>query len=142
MKKLLMFTLAILIAAGCSSSGERGTASSERSFLFGMRSDTTGAEDFIAATSDPDVISMVLLELQKADAERTLMINGAIDRGNKGNKNWSWHFKSEDWALAEISVEECDGLPSDVEQNLDYWVDTVKRFCPWTSFVKEEVVSN
>ena len=41
--------------------------------------------------------------------------------------------------LAEISMEVCDGLPSDVEKDLDYWVDTVKRFCPWNSFVKKEI---
>ncbi len=30
-------------------------------------------------------------------------------------------------------IELCDGTPSQVEANLDYWVDTVQRFCPWSA---------
>ena len=33
--------------------------------------------------------------------------------------------------MAEVTIELCDGLPSHVEEDLDYWADTVKRFCPW-----------
>jgi hypothetical protein len=33
--------------------------------------------------------------------------------------------------MAEMTIELCDGLPSYVENDLDYWVDTVGRFCPW-----------
>jgi hypothetical protein len=33
--------------------------------------------------------------------------------------------------MAEVTIELCDGRPSMVEENLDYWVDTVRFFCPW-----------
>ena len=35
--------------------------------------------------------------------------------------------------MAEITMELCDGLPSHVEEDIDYWVDTVGRFCPWSA---------
>jgi hypothetical protein len=33
--------------------------------------------------------------------------------------------------MAEMTIELCDGTPSLVEADLDYWLDTVQRFCPW-----------
>jgi len=102
-----------------------------------MVSDSTGDLDFTATTSDPDIISAVLADLDKPQDQRR-HINGAIERGNNGNMNWNWHFKPDDWALAEMSIELCDGLPTDPQASLDYWVDRVGRFCPWGSFVKQE----
>jgi len=37
--------------------------------------------------------------------------------------------------MAEVSIELCDGTPSFVEENLDYWLDTVHTYCPWSSKV-------
>ncbi len=49
------------------------------------------------------------------------------------NEPWSWHIDSEDIHMAEITIEVCDGLPSHVEDSLDYWLNTVGRFCPWSA---------
>ncbi|MEE8373240.1 MAG: hypothetical protein V3R87_05980 [Dehalococcoidia bacterium] len=46
------------------------------------------------------------------------------------NKPWSWHIDPQDVVMAEITMELCDGLPSHVEEDVDYWVDTVGSFCP------------
>jgi hypothetical protein len=64
--------------------------------------------------------------------------SGKLLRGQVNyNKPWSWHIDSEDIVMAEITIELCSGLPSYVEENLDYWVDTVGRFCPWTAELVE-----
>jgi len=47
------------------------------------------------------------------------------------NQPWSWHIDPEDIHMAEITIELCDGTPSMVEENLDYWLQSVGRFCPW-----------
>ena len=57
------------------------------------------------------------------------LLRGQVDY----NEPWSWHIDSEDIVMAEMTIELCSGLPSHVEENLDYWVDTVGRFCPWTA---------
>lgn len=49
------------------------------------------------------------------------------------NEPWNWHVDSEDIHMAELTIELCDGLPSNIEEDLDYWVSTVKRFCPWSA---------
>jgi hypothetical protein len=141
MKILILVTLMFLVASCGSGSGGVPPPPTERKFLFGIRLDSTGEQDFIAVTSNPQVASKVAMELEKPISERVLMINGAIDRGNNGNMNWSWHFKANDWDLVATSIELCDGLPSFVEQDIHYWVDVVQRFCPWASFPKQEIAT-
>ena len=64
------------------------------------------------------------------------IVNGRLVRGNGGfNGPWSWHLAPESIEFADVTVEVCDGCPQMVEGDLDYWVDTVGRFCPWTSRV-------
>ena len=62
--------------------------------------------------------------------------NGALRRNSgKDNYNapWSWHVDPEDIEMAESTIEVCDGLPSFIEVDIDYWVDTVSHFCPWSA---------
>lgn len=59
--------------------------------------------------------------------------NGRLLRGSDGNEPWSWHLDPQDIEMTEVAIELCDGTPSLVEADLDYWVDTVQRFCPWTA---------
>lgn len=101
----------------------------------------------VACTSDPDVIADVINQLNKPRLERNRHINGAIVAGNASvNKNGShsflWHFKVNDWALADFSMEVCDGRPySDVDLDTAYWLNTVQAFCPWSSTVAEELTT-
>lgn len=69
--------------------------------------------------------------LQRGESQATIP-SGRIIRGPVAyNQPWSWHIDPEDIEMAEMTIELCDGLPSHVEGDLDYWVDTVQRFCPW-----------
>jgi hypothetical protein len=36
------------------------------------------------------------------------------------NEPWSWHIDPEDIFMAEVTIELYDGIPSQVEDNLDY----------------------
>lgn len=57
---------------------------------------------------------------------------GELARGDGGfNRPWNWHLKPETVRMVEFSIELCDGLPSHIENDLDYWVETVKSYCPW-----------
>lgn len=95
---------------------------------------------FTAKTSDPEVIQKVENQLSLPFEQRNMHINGNIERGTEDyNSNWSWHFVPDIWNLVEISVEVCDGRPRMVEDDLDYWVDQVGFFCPWSARVLREV---
>jgi hypothetical protein len=54
---------------------------------------------------------------------------GRIYRGTRENRGHTWHLRNV--RLAEVTIELCDGRPSDLDGDLDYWLGTVKRYCPW-----------
>ena len=57
--------------------------------------------------------------------------NGRIAVGTQVNTGWTWHL--EDVTFAEVTIELCDGRPSDVErQGVQFGGG---RFCPWTATV-------
>jgi hypothetical protein len=57
--------------------------------------------------------------------------SGRILSGTDVNAGWSWHLV--DVAMVEVSIEVCDGRPSDVERaGVSYGGG---RFCPWSATV-------
>ena len=109
-------------------------------FRVGMHNDPDSSESFIVGTTNLDLIDLCRSQLELPEDERFLHVSGAIDYGNGGfNSPWSWHFIPDEWELAEMSIELCDGNPQYVEDNLEYWIENVGRFCPWSSFIKEEL---
>ncbi len=127
-----------------------GSAQDLRCFLFTMRGhqmqphyewrDTA----FIACASQPQLIQEVLTELQKPLQDRR-MISGPIAYGHGGHNHngphwFRWHFKPDEWILAEIAIELCDGRPyTDLDLNTSYWIEQVQRFCPWASAPLREI---
>lgn len=57
--------------------------------------------------------------------------NGRIVAGTRENAGWSWHL--EDVTFAEVTIELCDGRPSDVEREGVQFGGG--RFCPWSATV-------
>jgi hypothetical protein len=96
---------------------------------------------FIVATTNEALAKQALEQLKLPVSERK-HVNGALVRGDggynkNGSHNFKWHMKEDDWKLADMSAELLDGRPyTDVDKNLNYWVDTVKRFAPWNAYIK------
>ncbi len=60
------------------------------------------------------------------------VLSGELLPGSGGfNEPWSWRMDPATVHTPDLAVEVCDGRPSMVEDNLDYWLETVGRFCPW-----------
>lgn len=86
-------------------------------------------ERFIIHILDVEAIRLAEESLR---GENNFFPMGELARGDGGfNKPWSWHLKPETVRMVEFSIELCDGLPSHIENDLDYWVETVKSYCPW-----------
>ena len=62
---------------------------------------------------------------QRGDSQATIPNGKLINSSVAYNQPWSWHIDSEDIHMAENTIELSDGLPSQVEANLDYWVNSV-----------------
>jgi hypothetical protein len=56
---------------------------------------------------------------------------GRILPGTQVNTGWSWHL--EDVSFAEVTIELCDGRPSDVEEAGIRFGGG--QFCPWTATI-------
>ena len=64
------------------------------------------------------------------------VVAGRLVRGDGSfNTPWSWHLDPLSIEAPDASIELCDGLPSMVQSDLDYWIDTVHTFCPWAARV-------
>lgn len=89
-------------------------------------------EKYRVFVTDADTVRDVFA-VERGESQATIpsgrLVRGAVDY----NKPWGWHIDPQDIVMAEITMELCDGLPSHVEEDIDYWVDTVGRFCPWSA---------
>jgi hypothetical protein len=95
-----------------------------------------GEEFVVRVASDEQVAQM---EERLASGEPGV-INGLLESGDGGfNDPWSWHMVPESVETPDVAVEVCDGTPSFVEQDLDYWLNTVERYCPWGAVVTERL---
>jgi hypothetical protein len=89
-----------------------------------------GGESFHVSVVDEAVIAEAERRIQEEDG--VAIVIGTLARGDGGfNQPWSWHMLPMTVRVVDISIEVCDGRPSMVEADVDYWVDTVKQFCPW-----------
>jgi hypothetical protein len=67
-----------------------------------------------------------------ADEESSCNIpNGRIVRETGVNEGYSWSIDPNDFEFADVTIEVCDGLPSDVEMG----ILTTDRYCPWSAVV-------
>ncbi|HYE57150.1 MAG TPA: hypothetical protein VD948_01545 [Rhodothermales bacterium] len=86
-------------------------------------------------------------EAQAAEARTHLasgregVLHGALVRGNGGfNTGYRWHLDPASVSFPDAAIEVCDGRPrSDVESDLDYWINTVRYYCPWGAKIVREV---
>ncbi len=90
-------------------------------------------ENFCMYTTDPQTIQDAI---DNFNGLNYLHPHGPLLAGDGGfNQPWSWHLDPADVRMVEVSMELCDGRPSYVEKDLDYWLDTVKFYCPWSGRV-------
>lgn len=134
-RSLILLLGVCLLFAACDSGGS--SSEGRRYFKFVHTSDSS---TYIAATSDSEVLRDVEVELEKPLEERSKIINGPIARGDGGhNPGYPWHFIPDEWGLVDVAAEVCDGNPTYVSENVDYFVDEVGRYCPWSSKVLGEI---
>ncbi len=64
------------------------------------------------------------------------IVSGRLLEGSGGfNQPWSWRLDPDSVRFADVTIELCDGCPSFVESDLEYWLGTVGRYCPWSTEV-------
>jgi hypothetical protein len=97
---------------------------------------TVGPEQFKVWITNPAAIERVLA--LRAGGGGGSIPNGRIHRGSGRaghNAPFSWHLDADDIQVVDVAIELCDGRPSDVEQHVAEYVDTINRCCPWGATV-------
>jgi hypothetical protein len=135
---LLALTLAAAaLAGGCGGSEPSDDSPPGRDFAFETGTGPA-AERFVVRIADARAIEAARAELRLAAAERRLHPSGRLV-GGSGGHNGPWHWHLRDVQMVQVSIELCDGRPSMVQANLDYWLDRVGAFCPWGARVVAEL---
>jgi hypothetical protein len=89
-----------------------------------------GGERFKARLTDPVDIAVAQQLLAGEDAPS--IPNGLVVRGvTDVNEGYTWSLDPDDFEFADVTIEVCDGIPSDVEAGLV----TSERYCPWSAIV-------
>ncbi len=122
---LLVFTL-LINACGGDVASMRPTPAQE--FVIEVED-----EQFWLRTTNPATASA--LDARRRSGTLGVVV-GRIVRGDGGfNTPWSWHLDPVSIEVPQVAIELCDGRPSMVQGDLDYWVDTVRTYCPWAARV-------
>lgn len=102
----------------------------ERGAIYEVRA--CGEEFFRILVWAPELIAEA--ERILAGEEPRKIVVGELRCGT-GNFNgpWSWHLEPDSIAFADFAIELCDGCPSFVQDDLEYWLYTVGRYCPWSA---------
>lgn len=116
------------------------TACDETSFMpeaparYGIE---VSGETFVVEVTSAEQVAA--LEARLASG-REGVLSGELAAGDGGyNEPWSWHMVPSTVEVPDMSIEVCDGRPSMVEDDLDDWIETVERFCPWGAVVAERL---
>lgn len=76
-----------------------------------------------------------IFDLRDGESQASIPI-GPVRRGpGRADHNlpWSWHIDPEQVAMAEATIELCDGRPSFVEEDVEGWIESVGSYCPWSA---------
>lgn len=91
-------------------------------------------EQFRVWITNPETIDQVMA--LRRGASQVSIPNGVLRTGpGQGNHNrpYTWHLDPEEIAMAEVTIELCDGRPSFIEANRDRFIQEVGRYCPWSA---------
>lgn len=91
----------------------------------------TPTGNFFAHATDPESIER-LYQLESGELSG-LFPNGIIAPGQGAgdhNAPWSWHMHRQTVDVVEVASPVCDGTLQEVEENLENWLQNIRRFCP------------
>ncbi len=94
--------------------------------------ETIDGVEFTTRISDEATLKRI--EAAFATDGRAGIPNGRLMRGDGGfNSGHDWHMVDVD--VVDMAIELCDGTASMVDDDVDYWIDTVGQYCPWDARV-------
>jgi hypothetical protein len=121
-----------LMGTACAAGGDASPSPSAAAGPVIVTFEVAGGERFKVLLTDPADID-VANRLAAGDNEAPGIPNGRVVRETGVNESWSWSLDPEDFEFADVTIEVCDGVPSDVEAGLV----TSDRYCPWSALIAD-----
>lgn len=129
MPPLFRLTIILFTLVGLTACGESAIATPQKEDVV-VTIRVADVEEYRIRLTDPADIEIARKLLAGEEAPR--IPNGVVVRGDPDvNVGYTWHIDPESVEFADITVEVCDGLPSDVEKG----IITSDRYCPWSAEV-------
>ena len=129
MPPLFRLTIILFTLVGLTACGESAIATPQKEDVV-VTFRVADVEEYRIRLTDPADIEIARKLLAGEEAPR--IPNGVVVRGDPDvNVGYTWHIDPESVEFADITVEVCDGLPSDVEKG----IITSDRYCPWSAEV-------
>ena len=126
-----LVVMATLVASGCGQAEASPSPSAASAVI--VTFEVAGGERFRVLLTDPADIE-VANRLAAEDPDAPSIPNGRVMRGETGvNTGFTWSLDPNDFEFADVTIEVCDGVPSDVEQGLV----TSDRYCPWSAILAD-----
>jgi hypothetical protein len=105
---------------------------SDGHFTFGIGSDTLRV-----FMSDPHEVREAIETYHGIGGGSGAFIGSLLDDRpsvSRYDSQWSWHLDPASIRMLtnEVAIELCDGTPSMVEGDLDYWM-SIEQYCPWSA---------
>ena len=120
-KSIALAALAALLIA-CDDSGSEP----EDTAVFTV---SAAGEQFKVKAEGASAIAALEARLQSGQEG---VIHGKLVRGSGGfNSPWGWHLDPGSITALDVAMELCDGEPSFVQEELEYYLASVKFYCPW-----------
>ena len=131
---LLLPLLSLLAGAGCDDDDVAGL--DPAAAVFEVR--VAEQENFRFAVTNPQAIAEAEARMASGVSG---VISGELARGDGAhNAPYSWHLVDATIHFPDQAIEACSGRPmSDVEADLDYWVDNLGQYCPWGAVIVKRV---
>jgi len=123
---VMLAILMLITLAACGNSNDE-PANSEGAIVTFL---VAGREEYKIQLTDPADIEVARNLLEGNEDPK--IPNGIVVRGEPGvNVGCSWHIDPASFEFADMTTEVCDGLPSDVENE----IITSEYYCPWSAEV-------
>ena len=92
--------------------------------------DTPEGEFKVFATNESAIEA--LFRVQSGDSSATIPSGVLVPDSGAGEHNapWSWHLHRQTVELVETASVLCNGTVTQVEEDLENWLQNIRRFCP------------
>jgi hypothetical protein len=131
-RRLIGLLVVALLLVACAGDGDASGDPAPPGGSVIVTFEVAGGEQFKVLLTDQADIDVANRLVAGEDAPS--IPNGRVIRDDPGvNDGWTWSLDPADFEFADVTIEVCDGIPSDVEAGLV----TSDRYCPWSAVIAD-----